>query len=322
MNVNLALTIMAIPVTGGLAVTYLWAQRNKRLEIAARLARWSSQYSAPERPLTLLKKRQWFLEMGVSPTLNWFKQSLSKTGLLLALNAEGKDYLPAFIALVLALFALPVITSIAFGFDFLLALTTGLVLSVIPFVALKIKSEAVRTKFCEQLPDAIDLMVAVLRSGHSVSLAVKAVAEESPKPCGSEFETILHKMNLGQPLAQSLIVSAQRFSSYELDLIRRAVSVQAEIGGSLAELLDKTNDTLRQRLKLARQLKTITSQSRLSAQIVGLLPIVLAFALNMISPGYLQLLINDSTGRGLLMLAIALELIGIYLLRRMSTMKI
>jgi tight adherence protein B len=165
-------------------------------------------------------------------------------------------------------------------------------------------------------------MVAVLRSGHSVSQAIRSVAQEVPNPCGQEFALIFQRMNLGQRLPDALVLSSRRFRSYELDLMQRAVSVQVEVGGSLADLLEKTNLTLRQRLKLARQLKVITSQGRLSAWIVGMLPIVLAVALNFMNPGYLQLLVQDKIGQGLLCLAVALELVGVFILRRMSTMKV
>ncbi len=83
-----------------------------------------------------------------------------------------------------------------------------------------------------------------------------------------------------------------------------------------------TNDTLRQRLKLARQLKVVTAQSRLSAQIVGLLPIILAVGLNSLSPGYMQLLIQDKLGQALLTASILLELIGLFIMQKMSTMKV
>jgi tight adherence protein B len=129
-------------------------------------------------------------------------------------------------------------------------------------------------------------------------------------------------MNLGQPLSDSLVLSARRFQSYELDLLRRAVAIQAEVGGSLAELMDKTNHTLRQRLKLVRQLRVVTAQSRLSAHIVGFLPIVLAIGLNFLSPGYLGLLTGDKLGQMLLIAVVILEIVGIFVMRRMSTMKV
>jgi len=317
MNVPLLLGILSVPVAGGVVGTRIWVKRREQGTIAARLSRLVFP-SAPAAPRTLLKKSPWI-------TLNWqfvsampgfifLKQILSESGL--------ENQLSNFLVLELWLLSLPALIAITFDLNIFAGICLGLVLLFFPFIFLKARARTLRTKFCEQLPDAIDLMVAVLRSGHSVAQSVKSVAQELPSPCGPEFEAILHRMNLGQPLSQSLTISAQRFHSYELDLIRRAVAIQMEVGGSLAELLDKTNSTLRERLKLAKQLRILTAQSRLSAQIVALLPIVLALGLNAMSPGYLQLLIQDNLGRGLLCASIFLEVIGIFIMQRMSTMRI
>ncbi len=302
---------------GGIIGTRIWTKRREQGNIAARLAPWASQPAKAE-PRSLLKRPEWsslnWQFIKTIPGIDSLKKLLNETGFENSLNT--------FVSLEIGLLVFPILLALTFELNFAGAVFAGLVLAIIPIAVLKRKADALQAKFCEQLPDAIDLMIAVLRSGHSVAQAVKAVAQEIPNPCGSEFEAILHRMNLGQPLSESLILSAQRFHSYELDLIRRAVAIQIEVGGSLAELLDKTNATLRERLKLARQLKVVTAQSRLSALIVGLLPIVLAFGLNIMSPGYLQYLIADQLGRGLLCGSILLELIGIYVMRRMSTMKV
>jgi len=320
MKVVFLMELLAVPVTGGIVATWLWAKRRERGAIAMRLARFVGQSTSESHPLTLLRKQERlsseFLARLIadSPQLSALETTLMAAGL--------EQHQPKFVLLLPTLLLLPPLLAFAYGLNVYLGLIVGIILTLSPLVFLKAKADARCQKFCEQLPDAIDLMVAVLRSGHSVSQAVKAVALEIPAPCGQEFETILHRINLGQPLSNALLLSSKRYRSYELDLIRRAVAIQVEVGGSLAEILDKTNFTLRQRLKLARQLTVITSQSRLSALIVGLLPIVLAIALNFMSPGYLQLLINDPIGRGMLIASIFLEVLGIFIMRRMSTMKV
>jgi tight adherence protein B len=148
------------------------------------------------------------------------------------------------------------------------------------------------------------------------------VAEEIPAPCGTEMEEVVHRMNLGQPLSNALLYSAEKYRSYELDLIRRAVGIQAEVGGSLAELLDKTNQTLRRRLKLLRQVNVLTAQSRLTGIIVGLLPFVLAATLEYTSPGYLTPLLSSVTGRLMLGAALVLQVLGVVIMTKLSTMKV
>jgi tight adherence protein B len=321
MKVEALLLLPLIPMIGGVVATRLWVKQREAGTIAQRLARWMPESGLVQKtPHTVLKKKEWD---AIAPSKQ-FLLNISGLELLRKLLIESgqEGDFPKVITLVIALLISPPLIAFALGFNILIAQLIAVILCLMTIAALKVKAEALRTKFCEQLPDAIDLMVAVLRSGHSISQAVQAVAQEIPDPCGEEHRSILHRMNLGQPLSQALVLSARRFQSYELDLLRRAVAIQSEVGGSLAELLDKTNSTLRQRLKLVRQLKVLTAQSRLSAQIVGALPIILAFVLNYLNPGYLQILIQDPLGRALLTTAIVLEIFGIFIMNRMSTMRI
>jgi tight adherence protein B len=320
MKIVLLMQVLAVPVTGGIVATWLWAKRRERGTIAARLARWTARPSANRGPLTLLKRQESSSNQYIRQFVADFPfQDVLESTLI---EAGVEQYRSLFLLLLPALLLLPVIFALVSGLNVFGGVLVGLISCALPLVVLRSKAEERRTKFCEQLPDSIDLMVAVLRSGHSISQAVRAVAHEIAYPCGQEFETILQRMNLGQPLSDALLLSSQRFRSYELDLMRRAVAIQVEVGGSLADLLDKTNSTLRQRLKLRRQLKVITAQSRLSAWIVGLLPVILAIGLNFINPGYLQLLIDDPVGRALLVTSLVLEAIGVVVMRRMSTMKV
>lgn len=224
-------------------------------------------------------------------------------------------------ATVLLLLA-PSTLAMVFQFDILISILAGVILSVIPLSYVLAKRTALRKKFTEQLPDAIDLMISVLRSGHSIPQAVKTVSEEIPTPCGTEFAEVMQRMNLGQPLSEALVYTCDKFRSFELDLMRRAIAIQAEVGGSLAELLDKTNSTLRQRLKLVRQVRILTTQSRLTALVVGLLPIFMAVGMQVINPNYLEPLVSSNFGRTLLIVAIVLQVFGIFVMKKMSTVKV
>lgn len=184
------------------------------------------------------------------------------------------------------------------------------------------KRAKLKRQFTEQLPDAIDMMISVLRSGHSVPQAVRIVGAEMANPCGAEFSEVLQRMNLGQPLAEALAYSVDKFDSYELDLIRRAVAIQAEVGGSLAELLGRTNQSLRQRIKLVRHVRVLTAQSRLTAIIVGVMPFILAVALEFLNPGYLRPLFETEQGKLFIFVAIILQFTGLMLMRKLSTVKI
>jgi len=317
MKIALVSAILAVPITGGMIGTWMWARRRERGAIASRLEKLIPLKETPAAANTILLKKQEDEDTSGSSFLHDGIESL-KT-LLAECGLESN--LTMAIAVLVPLLLLPIIIGITAGINPVICIVVGLILPMVPIGVLKARAEVKRTKFTEQLPDAIDLMVAILRSGHSVSQSVAAVAQDVPAPCGTEFQTLLHRMNLGQPLSEAMVYSARRFSSYELDLVRRAVSIQNEVGGSLAELLEKTNSTLRERLKLVRQLKVITAQSRLSAQIVGALPFVLAIALNFLNPGYLQWFFEDQEGQAMLCAVLLLQGLGFLVMRRMSTMR-
>ncbi len=317
MKLDLLMAVLSLPLAGGIAATWLWGRRRARASVSVRLQKFMPK-SKLEAPRTILKVERTYGSFIESfegfAGLSWLRTLLSA--------AAMEDYLVKLLTLTLFLLVVPPVLAYITSLYIVFGLIGGCLLASAPLLVIMSKAESRRSKFCDQLPDAIDLLVAVLRSGHSVSQAVRAVSLEVPKPCGEEFEAILHRMNLGQPLADSLVLSARRFQSYELDLLRRAVAIQSEVGGSLAELLEKTNSTLRQRLKLVRQLKVITAPSRLSANIIGLLPVVLGVGLNFISPGYLGILTGDRLGQLMLVGVVILEVVGIMVMRRMSTMKV
>ena len=320
MKVEILLALLTIPVTGGILLARFYTRTRERRLVASRLARWSSALANVRTNRPLLRKSQGEDNKIVERLFGGLLENQALKSMLA--QAGHESGLPKLIRLSALLFALPLIAALLLSLDPTLPFAGSVLLCLLPLAVLKIRAILQRNKFHDQLPDAIDLMVAVLRSGHSIPQAVQSVAQEIPAPCGKEFELILQRMNLGQPLSESMVISAARFESDDLDLIRRAIAIQLEVGGSLAELLDKTNGTLRQRLKLARQLRVLTAQSRLTATIVGLLPVVLAIGLNFLSPGYLQLLTNDQLGRLLVLAAIFLECMGLFLMHRMSTMRV
>ena len=215
-----------------------------------------------------------------------------------------------FVLVLLSAALIPGLVAYLFAVPELICLALSLVGCSLPLIYIAVLAARKRTKFIEQLPDAIDLMVSVLRTGHSVPQAVRSVGKESAQPLGEEFSQILQRINLGQPFGEALSYTVTKYKSDELDLIRRAITIQAEVGGS------------RQRLKLKRQVRVLTSQSRLTGIIVGLLPLMLATALEMLSPGYLEPLFTSDMGRMLLALAVVLEIVGIVLINKMTEVKI
>lgn len=316
----LILTLVILCAISGIVLTRLWARRKEDGMIRSRVSTILSEESRETVPETLLRHKEWTQLPSMERIFRNVPGMADLNGLLEQCGFSG--YLAEFIAIELLLLSFPPLVALALGLNILPGLALGLAAGTIPMLVLIVKRSRERKKFREQLPNAIDLMVSVLRSGHSIPQAVKSVAEEIPDPVGKEFAQVLRRMNLGQSLSQALFYSTGKFDSYELDLIRRAVAIQNEVGGSLAELLSKTNNTLRGRLKLVRQVHTLTGQSRLTAWIVGLLPLVLALFVQFNNPGYLDPLLKTDLGRIALTGAVFLEVLGLVIMRRMSTIKV
>lgn len=220
------------------------------------------------------------------------------------------------------LFLLPWICYLAFDPPIVLVAVSAFMLCIAPFALVRLRADRLREKFQTQLPDAIDLMVCVLKSGHSVPRSIRSVAEEMPPPCGTEFAEVFHRMNLGQTLPDALMRSVERFTSFELDMLRRACAIQIETGGSLSELLEKTNSTLRQRIKLRSHVSVLTAQSRLSAWIIGLMPLLIVIGFQAINPDYLKPLTDTNLGKLLLCGALFAMVAGIIIMRRLSLIRV
>jgi tight adherence protein B len=319
-EVKIVLMVLLLSaVVGFFMIKQLHLRTQKKL-LSQRLSSWIEAAPAVENePKTLLKTSRPFGD-GLLSSFGGF--SLAKKVETLVVQSGVQISAATLILATAFLFLVPVSLAMILQLDPLIAGAVGLTLSLLPFVYIFSRRAALRRKFTEQLPDAIDLMISVLRSGHSIPQAVKTVSQELPAPCGAEFAEVLQRMNLGQPLSEALVYTCDKFRSFELDLMRRAIAIQSEVGGSLAELLDKTNITLRQRLKLVRQVTVLTAQSRLTGIVVGLLPLFMAIGMQTINPGYLQPLVETGFGKTLLAVAIVLQVAGIFIMKKMSTVKV
>jgi tight adherence protein B len=244
----------------------------------------------------------------------WLRRRIELAGW----NSQPADVLLGSICLLLGVGAIAY-TFTPLGF---FSAAIGIAASIVPVVCLNVQAARTKNKLEMQLPNALDLMVSVLRSGHSVPQSIKAVANEMPNPCGREFAEILHRVNLGQTLPDALTYTVARYQSFELDLLRRAFNIHADVGGSLAELLEKTNTTLRGRIKLKRHVQILTAPSKLTATIVSLLPFVVAGGCFAMAPDYLSPLLKTKIGNVFIGLGLMLQVMGLVIMRRMATFKV
>ncbi len=142
--------------------------------------------------------------------------------------------------------------------------------------------------FDNQLSDTLNLWVNSLRSGYSVMQGMEAIATELPAPVSSEFERVVQEVRLGLSMGQALDNMLRRVPSEDLDLVITAVNIQREVGGNLTEVLDRISHTIRERVRIKGEIRTLTAQGRISGWAIGFLPVALALILYRINPSYIS----------------------------------
>jgi tight adherence protein B len=147
--------------------------------------------------------------------------------------------------------------------------------------------------FNDQLGDALNLMVNGLRSGYSVLQAMEAVSREMGPPIATEFSRIVQEVQIGLPLDQAMANMLRRIKSDDLDLVVTAINVQREVGGNLAEILDVISFTIRERVRIKGEVRTLTAQGRYSGYVISLLPIGLALVLFCVNKPYVSRLFTS-----------------------------
>jgi tight adherence protein B len=148
-------------------------------------------------------------------------------------------------------------------------------------------------KFNDQLADTITLIANALRAGASFLQSVEMVVRETPAPMSTEFARVVREVNLGLPFDQALDNMVRRVRSEDLDLMVTAISIQHQVGGNLAEILDSIAFTIRERVRIKGEIRTLTAQQRMSGLIIGLLPIALFAMLSIIAPSFMGALFDQ-----------------------------
>jgi tight adherence protein B len=155
-------------------------------------------------------------------------------------------------------------------------------------VFLKRKVTARRRAFAEQLPDALSLIASSLSAGHTFLRAIQMMCEESEPPLAEEFARVVSETRLGDPVVDALDRMAKRLQLRDLEWVVQAIRIQQTVGGKLADLLHTLADFIRAREEVRREVLVLTAEGRMSAWVLGGLPLFLLLAIQVIDPGYLQ----------------------------------
>jgi tight adherence protein B len=204
----------------------------------------------------------------------------------------------------------------AFGF------LGGLLGFYLPRLQMKRMQEKRLNSFNNQLNDTLILLANSLRSGYSLQQAMEAVSRELPPPVATEFARVIREVSLGLNMEEALDHLFLRINSEDLDLIITAINIQHEVGGNLAEILDTIAHTIRERVRIKGQIRSLTSSQRLSGTVISLLPFALAAFMFIFNQDYFKRMWEESCGWIMMGVGVVMIGLGYYVIQRIVDIEV
>lgn len=192
----------------------------------------------------------------------------------------------------------------------------------LPIMVLKLNQAKRKAAFDGQIVDALEMISSALRSGFSFLRAIQMVSQEMPAPISLEFKRIVYEVNVGRPMEQALRGVVDRTGSYDFDLVVTAVTIQLQVGGDLAGILQTIAETLRDRIQVIGEMKALTAEGKMSGAILMLLPVGLAAALGVMNPEYMSILITDPLGPYVIGAAVLFQIVGGLVIKNMLNLDV
>jgi tight adherence protein B len=215
-----------------------------------------------------------------------------------------------------------VATVLFFHVPILWGLGAGLGAALLPFLYVQEKRRRRLLKMEEQLPEALDLMIRAIRSGHALNSAMQMIGEEMAEPIAGEFRVVHDEVNFGVSLQQALTNLTERVPLTDLRYFVVALMIQRESGGNLTEVLGNLSKLIRDRMKLNGKIKVLSSEGRMSAWVLVLLPFALGALMTFANPGFMSPLWHDPAGLFLLKGMLILMAIGVLILRKIVRIRV
>lgn len=226
-------------------------------------------------------------------------------------------------------FALRLLTAIGaflittlFGFKLFISLPAVLVGYWLPKAYMERKRKKRMERCSYQLVEALGTMTNALRAGFSFIQSVQLIAREIPDPLGTEFTRLAQDISLGVPLEEALQQLHERLPVRDLELVLTALIIQRTTGGNLAELLETMQETMKDRVRIKEELKTLTAQGRMSSWIISLLPVVIALYLNLVNPTYFGPMLEHPIGWLMLIISGMTCIIGWLVIRKIVQIEV
>jgi len=247
---------------------------------------------------------------------NW--SDVVRTQLLRA----GSDLKPGTFLLISAVTGL-VVTAVASQLSmFFVALPISLFGWSMPYFWLKWRQKRHLAKFGEQLPDAIEMLVAAMKAGYSFQAATQFIGEEMIDPLGAEFSRFYDEQRLGIDVRSALLNLQNRVDSLDLKMFVTAVIIQRETGGNLSEVLSNLSELIRQRMAIKGHIDTLTAEPKMSAKFLAAIPVIVFLIISAINPDFVQPMLASETGRYAMAAAVVSVITGYIIMMRIADVDI
>jgi tight adherence protein B len=194
--------------------------------------------------------------------------------------------------------------------------------AVLPLFVLRTLRERRIKKFSEQFPDSIDVIVRSLKAGHPLPIAISLVAREMPDPIGTEFGIVADELSFGLDLETAMRNMYLRVGQDDLPLFVTSISIQAATGGNLAAILEGLSSVIRDRFKMRRKIKALSSEARMSSYVLISLPIAIYVFINMADPTYFDVTRGKAQTQMVVIGSLCWMAIGVIFMRKLVNMKI
>ena len=276
-------------------------QSSKKLRKEKRMAMLASIFRATEKTLGDLKQWRWLgtaLERADVPlkTVEFFWIEVAAVGGIGAF-------------------------SVLFGMALPVTLLLMAIAGMIPFSIVWLKMRARIRAFEDQLPDLLVTIAASLKAGHSFKQGLQAVVDEDMPPAAHEIKRVLTEASLGRPMDDALAEMAERVGSKNFDFAITAVTIQRQVGGSLASLFDMVADTVRARQQFSRKIRALTAMGRMSAYTLIGIPFFIATILTIINGEYMHPLYATHGGHMMIGIALVMMTVGSLVLKKIVSFR-
>ena len=198
----------------------------------------------------------------------------------------------------------------------------AIIIVAIEYIYVLVRIERRSSSFTNQLGDCLMMVANALRAGFSFLQAMEMISKEMEPPISEEFQHVMRDINLGATVERALDDMDKRVGSPDFSLVVTAVLIQQQVGGDLARILDTISETIQDRIRMRREVKTLTTQGRMSGWILVFTPIALALFMTSSNPNYLDPLFNHPIGQIILGATILMEIIGAIIINRIVDIEV